>query len=60
MLEQALRVELLLQLLERELQRAKAVRLDVLALELIFALRLIDAKPSPCDDVEPVLEQNLR
>ena len=59
LLEQALRVELLLQLLERELQCAKAVRLDVLALELIFALRLIDAKPPPCDDVEPVLEREL-
>ena len=32
----------LLQLVERELQRAEPVRLEVLADELVFALRLVD------------------
>ena len=46
---------LLLQLLERELQRAEAVRLQVLADELIFALRLVDAEAAARDDVQAVL-----
>ena len=42
--EQPFRLQLLLQLLERELQRAEAVRLHVLADDLVLALRLVDAR----------------
>ena len=51
--EEPLGLQLPLQLLERELQRAEALRLEVLAHELIFALRLVDrragrARPREC------------
>ena len=42
--EQPLGLQPLLQLLERELQRAETVRLHVLADELVLALRLVDAE----------------
>ena len=45
----------LLELLERELQRAEALRLQVLADELILALRVVDADASARDDAEAVL-----
>src|SRR6266545_238612 len=53
--EKPLRLQLLLQLLERELERAKAVRLHVLADDLVFPLRLVDAEPAARDDMESVL-----
>ena len=45
--EQPFRLQPLLQLLEGELQRAEALRLEVLADELILALRLVDARRVP-------------
>ena len=53
--EQPFGLQPLLQLLERELQRAEPVRLQVLADELVFALRLVDAEPAARDDVQAVL-----
>ena len=44
----------LLQLLEGELQRAEAVRLEVLADELILALRLVDRHAPARDDAQAV------
>ena len=44
--EEPLGLQLSLQLLERELQRAAALRLEMLADELIFALRFIDRQPA--------------
>src|SRR6185312_10514492 len=41
-IEQALRLQPLLQLLERELERAESLRLEMLADDLILALRLVD------------------
>ena len=54
-LEQPLRLELLLQLIECELQRAKAVRLHVLADDLVFPLGCVDAELSTRDHVQSVL-----
>ena len=45
--EQPFGLQPLLQLIERELQRAEALRLQVLADELILALRLVDARRVP-------------
>ena len=45
-----------LQLLERELQRAAALRLEMLADELIFALRFVDRQPAARDDVNAVVD----
>ena len=45
--EQPFGLQPLLQLIERELQRAETVRLEVLADELVFALRLVDARRVP-------------
>ena len=53
--EEPFRLQLLLQLLERELQRAEPVRLHVLADDLVLALRLVDAEPAARDDVQAVL-----
>ena len=47
---------LLLQLFERELQRAAALRLEMLADDLIFAFRFIDRQPAARDDVDAVLD----
>ena len=44
-IEEALGLELLLQLLERQLQRAETLRLKVVAEQLILALRLVDGQP---------------
>ena len=52
--EQPFGLQPLLQLLERELQRAEPLRLEVLADELIFALRLVDRDPSARDDAQAV------
>ncbi len=54
-LEQPLGLQLLLQLLERELQRADALRLQVLADDLVLALGVVDAEPAARDDVQAVL-----
>ena len=59
-IEQAFGLQLLLQLLERQLQRAEAARLQVLALQLVLALRLVDAEPAAGDDVQAVLQRNCR
>ena len=48
-LEQPLGLQPLLQLLECELQRAEAVRLQVIADDLVLALRLVDAEPAARD-----------
>ena len=48
------RLQLLLQLLERQLQRAESLRLQVLADELILALGLVDAELAAGDDVQAV------
>ena len=45
-----------LQLLERELQRAAALRLEMLADELILAFRFVDRQPSARDDVKAVVD----
>ena len=47
--------EPLLQLLEGQLQRAEPVRLQVLADDLILALRVVDAEPAARDDPQAVL-----
>ena len=51
--EQAFGLEPLLELLEGELQRAEPMRLHVLADELIFALRFIDADAAARDHLRP-------
>ena len=53
--EEPFGLQLLLQLLERQLQRAEPVRLQVLADDLVLALRLVDAEPAARDDVQAVL-----
>ncbi len=60
LLEQALGGELLLELLERELQRAQPMRLHVLADELILALRVVDADAAAHDDVQSVFGLELQ
>ena len=52
--EQPFRLQLLFQLLEGELQRAEAVRLEMLADQLIFALRLVDGYAAARDDAQSV------
>ena len=47
--EQPFVLKPLLQLIERELQRAQAVRLQVLADQLVFAFRLVD-RDAPAGD----------
>src|SRR3954471_4174436 len=53
--EEPLGLEFLLQLRERELKRAKAMRLEVLADDLVFALRVVDADAAAGDDAQTVL-----
>ena len=55
LVEQALGRQTLLQLIEGELQRAEAFRLEVLADDLILALRVVDADPAARDDPQAVL-----
>ena len=54
-IEQPFRAQPLLQLIERQLQRAEPLRLEVLADDLVFALRVVDADPAARHDVQPVL-----
>ena len=54
-IEEPFGLQALLQLLERELQGAQAVRLHVLADDLVLALRLVHAQPAARDDVQAVL-----
>ncbi len=56
LLEETLRLQLALQLLEGKLQRAAAVRIQVFAYELIFPFRLVHAQPAPRDDLQAVLD----
>ena len=58
--EQPFGLQPLLQLLERHLQRAEAVRLEVLADDLVFALRLVHAQLSARDHVHAVFGLNFR
>ena len=58
--EQPFRLQPLLQLLERELQRAETLRLEVLADELIFALRLVHRDASARDDAQAVRRLELQ
>ena len=48
------------QLIERQLQRAEAARLQALADELILALRVVDGDASAGDDVQAVLGRELQ
>ena len=50
--EEALGLQLLLQLFEGELQRAEPLRLQMFADDLVFALGVVDAEPSAGNDVE--------
>ena len=59
-LEEALGLEFLLQLLERQLQRAESLRLQVVAEQLILALRLVDAEPAARDHAQPVFGLELQ
>ena len=52
--EQPFGLQPLLQLVERELQRAEALRLEVLADELVLALRLVDRDAPARDDAQAV------
>ena len=52
--EQPFRLQPLLQLIERELQRAEAVRLEMLADELVLALRLVHRDAPARDDAQAV------
>jgi hypothetical protein len=52
--EQPLVLQPLLQLIERQLQRTKAVRFEMLADELVLALRFVDRHPAARDDAEAV------
>ena len=54
------RLQAPLELIERELQRAEAVRLHVLADELVLALRLVHAQAAARDDVQAVLGLELQ
>ena len=58
--EQAFGFEALLELFERQLQRADAGRLDVLHVNLIFAARLVHADRSAHDKLQPVLGTELQ
>ena len=58
--EEALGLELLLQLLERQLQRAEALGLEVVAEDLILALRLVDADPAARDHAQSVFGLELQ
>ena len=53
-LEQPFGLEPLLQLVERQLQRSKPLRLQVFADDLIFALGLVDRNLAACDDAQTV------
>ena len=55
LLEQAFCLQLLLELLEGQLQRAEAMGLQVVAEELILALGLVDREPAARDDVLAIL-----
>ncbi len=55
LVEEAFGREPLLQLVEGELQRAEAFRLEVLADDLILALRVVDADAPARDDAQAVL-----
>ena len=52
--EESFRFEPLLQLIEGQLQRAQAVRLEMLADQLILALRLVHRNPAARDDAQAV------
>ena len=54
-IEEALGVQALFQLIEGELQRAEADRLDVLDIKLIFAAGFVDADGAAHGDVQAVL-----
>ena len=49
-----LRLELFLELLEGELQRAQAHRLDVADIDLIFAANFVDAERAAHGDVQAI------
>ena len=53
--EQSFRREPLLELIEGELQRAEPLGLEVLADDLILALRVVDADAAARDDAQAVL-----
>ena len=53
--EKSFRLELFLQLLERELQRAQAHRLDVAHVNLILAAQFVNAERAANGDVQAVL-----
>ena len=55
LVEQPFACEPLLELIERELQRAEALGLEVLADDLILALRVVDADAAARDDAQSVL-----
>ena len=55
-LEEALLLQALLELLERDLQRARAERLDSVADQLVTPLWLVDRQPSAGHEREPVLD----
>ena len=57
--EEALGLQALLQLVERQLPGAEALGLDVRADDLVLALRLVDAEPAAREDVLPVFELEL-
>ena len=59
-IEQAFGLQLLLELLEGQLQRAEALRLQVVAEQLILALRLVDRQPAARDDVQAILGLELQ
>ena len=54
--EQALGLELLLELFEGQLEGALALGLDAVDDELVVAARLVDVDLAPADDLQPVLE----
>ena len=55
LVEQSFGGQPLLQLIEGELQRAEAFRLEVLADDLVLALRVVDADAAARDDAQSVL-----
>ena len=57
--EQALGLQLALELLEGRLQRAEPLRLEGVDDDLILALDLVDAEPAARDDVHAVFEPEL-
>ena len=58
--EQTFRRELLLQLLERELQRAMALRFQMLHEQLIFAARVIDIETPARDHCDAICGLNFK